>query len=122
MHSQIKSYICRCVQCTVAIAPLPKICPAMKHLLVFKPLELLAIDIVQLDRGKGGIEGDMCLCKMTDAFTKWAQAVASKDQSAVTVAQKLCDHWFSLYGVPGRLHPCIGGVSTISLCSAPLVV
>ena len=118
MHSQVKSYIRRCVQCTVAKAPLPKIRPAMQHLLAFKPLELLAIDFVKLDRGKGGIEDVLV---MTDAFTKWAQAVACKDQSAVTVARKLRDHWFSLYGVPVRLHSdqgrCFEGQLVHQLCS-----
>ena len=67
---------------------------------------------------------------MTHAFTKWAQAVSCKDQSAVTVAQKLCDHWFSLYGAQVNLHSdqdqgqlvhqlcCLSGIHKSSCCHA----
>ena len=73
----------------------------MQHLLVFRPLELLAVDFVQFDKGKGAIED---VLTMTDGFTEWSQAVPCKDQTAVTIAQKPRDHWFCIYGVPSRLH------------------
>ena len=58
-------------------------------------------DFLKLDRGKGGVEDVMVI---TDAYSKWSQAIPCPDQTAVTVARKLQDHWFSTYGVPSWLH------------------
>ena len=41
---------------------------------------------------------------MTDSFTKFAQAVPCKDQTAPVVAKVLRDHWFGCYGVPVQLY------------------
>ena len=39
---------------------------------------------------------------MTDVFTKFSHAVATKDQKATTVAKVLVKEWFQKYGVPQR--------------------
>ena len=101
MHGHVRKYVRQCAHCTVAKAPIPKTRPAMQHLLAFKPLELVAVDFLKLDRGKGGFED---VLTMTDGFSKWAQAVPCRDQTAVTVASKLRDCWFNVYGIPSRLH------------------
>jgi transposase InsO family protein len=41
---------------------------------------------------------------MTDVFSKYTQAVPTKDQSAITVAKILVDSWFNRFGVPRRIH------------------
>lgn len=41
---------------------------------------------------------------MTDVFTKFTQAVATRDQKASTVALCLIQQWFHHYGVPDRIH------------------
>ena len=41
---------------------------------------------------------------MTDSFTKFAIAVPCRDQTAVTVARVLRDHWFAHYWVPAQIH------------------
>ncbi|PIK44769.1 putative transposon Ty3-I Gag-Pol polyprotein [Apostichopus japonicus] len=41
---------------------------------------------------------------MTDAFTKYAQAVPCRNQTAPVVAKALRDHRFSHYGTPLRIH------------------
>ena len=73
----------------------------MRHLLAYKPLERLAIDFLKLDHGHGGIED---VLMMTDSFTKYAQAVPCKEQTAPVVAKALRDYWFACYGVPVQLH------------------
>ena len=83
------------------LAPTPKARPLMQHLLAFRPLELLAIDFLKVDRDRHGME-DILVC--TDAFTKWAQATPCSNQLAVTDAKKLRDCWFTVYGIPSRLH------------------
>ena len=81
----------------MAKAQAPAVRPPMRHLLAFKPLERVAIDFLKLDRGKGGSED---ILVMTDSFTKFAQAVPCKDQTAPVVAKVMRDHWFGCYGVP----------------------
>ena len=41
---------------------------------------------------------------MTDPFTKFAQALPCRDQTAPVVARALRDKWFGCYGVPVQLH------------------
>ena len=41
---------------------------------------------------------------MTDSFTKFAQAMPCRDQTAPVVAAALRDHWFGCYGIPTQLH------------------
>lgn len=41
---------------------------------------------------------------MTDVYSKYAQAIPCKDQSARTVAKVLRDVWFVHYGIPLRIH------------------
>ena len=106
MSSDVRKHVRHCVQCTISKAPVPKIRPPMKHLLAFRPLELLAVDFLKIDRGRGGVEDVLTL---TDGFTKWAQAIPCRDQTAATVARKLRDSWFSVYGIPARLHSDRGG-------------
>ena len=45
----------------------------------------------------------MCLV-ITDVYTKFTQAVACRDQHAVTGAKVLRDLWFTKFGVPTRIH------------------
>ena len=101
MYNHAKTYVKNCVKCTLAKTPTPKVRPPLRHLLAFRPLELVALDFVKVDRGKGGMED---ILTITDGFTKWAQAIPCQNQLAVTVAKKLRDHWFTIFGIPTRLH------------------
>ncbi|KAL2087111.1 hypothetical protein ACEWY4_018170 [Coilia grayii] len=41
---------------------------------------------------------------LTDIFTKYSQAIPTRDQRASTVAQALVQHWFYRFGPPARIH------------------
>ena len=41
---------------------------------------------------------------ITDVFTKFIQAIPTRDQRATTVAKVLQREWFVRYGVPRRIH------------------
>ena len=101
MMPEIASYVKECERCAKAKVEQPQVRTPMRHLLAFNPLEIVAIDFVKLDKGKGGYEDVLV---MTDVYTKLAQAVPCRDQRAVTVAEVLRDHWFTKYGIPNRLH------------------
>ena len=87
--------------CVASKAPTPPIRTPRRHLLAFKPMELIAIDFLKLDRGRGGYEDVLVV---TDAFTKFAQAIPCKNQTAQVVARALIDGWIVHYGAPLRIH------------------
>ncbi len=101
MASDVRAHIRKCQLCVRAKAsePIPKV--PMRHLMAFRPLEVLAIDFVKVDRGRGGYEDVLV---MTDVYTKYVQAVPCRDQAAQTVAKALRDNWFTRFGIPNRLH------------------
>lgn len=100
MFSEIKEYCKNCERCCVAKSENQQIRPAMNHLLANRPLQILAIDFTVLEPSKGKEN----VLVMTDVFTKFTQAVATRDQKASTVALCLIQQWFHHYGVPDRIH------------------
>ena len=101
LQQHVKEHIKRCFRCVASKAPTPQVRPPLRHLLAFRPLEILFVDFLKLDKGRGGYEDVLV---MTDAYTKFACAVPCRDQTARVVAQVLREHWFSHYGVPFRIH------------------
>ena len=64
-------------------------------------MELLCIDFTKVDVAKGGKENVLVL---TDAFSKYSQVFIMSNQKALSVAKLLVDKWFSIYGIPSRIH------------------
>ena len=61
----------------------------------------LCIDFTKVDPFRTGKENVLV---MTDAFTKFSQAIVTPNQKALTVAKVLVDKWFHVYGIPARIH------------------
>lgn len=101
MSGELRLYIKKCYRCTMSKVPTPAICPPQRHLLAFRPQEIVAVDFLKLDKGRGGYEDVLVI---TDVFSKYCQAVPCRDQTALTVAKALRDSWFTHYGIPGRIH------------------
>ena len=66
-----------------------------------EPMELLAIDFLGLEQGKGGYEN---ILVVTDSFTKYSWAFPTRNQKANTVAGILWEKVVANYGFPQRLH------------------
>ena len=66
-----------------------------------KPLEVVAMDFAVLEKSTNGLENVLIL---TDVFTKYTQAIPTRDQKASTVARVLVKEWFVRFCVPQRLH------------------
>ena len=79
----------------------PKDTIKMGHLLATRPLEIIAIDFTNLEPASDGKEKVLVI---TDVFTKFTQAIPTRDQRATTVANVLQREWFVRYGVPRRIH------------------
>ena len=101
MHRDIKDWCQQCERCTLAKVTHPHVKVAMGHLLAARPNQVLAIDFTLLEPSQDGKENVLV---MTDVFSKFTQAVATRDQRASTVAGILVTEWFYKFGVPARLH------------------
>ena len=99
MHRETKDYISNCERCLMCSQP--KDTSKMGHLLATRPLETIAIDFTILEPASDGKENVLVI---TDVFTKFTQAIPTRDQRATTVADVLQREWFVRYGGPRRIH------------------
>ena len=65
------------------------------------PMELVCIDYLSLERSKGGFENILVI---TDHFSRYAQAIPTRNQIAQTTARALFENFFLHYGFPAKLH------------------
>ena len=64
-------------------------------------MELVCIDLLELEEAAGGFNRILLI---VDHFSGFAQAYATKNKSAVTVAKKLYEDFILRYGIPSRIH------------------
>lgn len=101
MGQVIKRWCQLCERCSLSKDTQPRVRAPMGHLLAGKPNQILAIDFTFLEPARDGREQVLVL---TDVFSKFTQAIPTRDQRASTVAGILVKEWFYKYGVPARLH------------------
>ena len=64
-------------------------------------MELVCIDFLKLEPCNGGIENILVI---TDHFTRFAQAIPCKNQTAHNTAKALYDSYLQYYGLPEQLY------------------
>ena len=101
MTSDIQRWCDKCERCCMAKDKQPKLQTHMGSLVATAPLDVLAIDFTVLEPASDGRENVLVI---TDIFTKFTQAIPTKDQKAKTVAAALVNNWFVHFGVPRRIH------------------
>ncbi|PIK47543.1 Transposon Ty3-I Gag-Pol polyprotein [Apostichopus japonicus] len=100
MSADTEEWCENCDRCTKAKMP-PRIRLPLKPMIANTPNQILAVDFTLLDPDLHRKENVLV---MTDIFTKYTIAVATKDQTAETTAKVLMREWFSRFGIPQRLH------------------
>ena len=70
------------------------------------PLKLIHLDFLTI-RGKDDVQKHMLV--VTDHFTRYAQCYVTSNQSAVTVANKLVNEFFTSYGWQDKILTDSGG-------------
>lgn len=74
--------------------------PALWHLQVSEPMELVGMDLVgKLTKTNGG---NQYMCVMVDYLTKWPEIYPLKSKNAVEVAHCILDYVYK-HGAPKRL-------------------
>lgn len=101
MGENIKRWCQSCERCTLAKVTQPKLYAPMGHLLAARPNQIVEVDFTLLEQSRDGKEHVLV---MTDVFSKFTQAVPTRDQRASAVASVLVWEWFVWYGVPACLH------------------
>lgn len=101
MDKDVEKYCSGCERCVLAKSVYPTVKPFMGSLQASRPHEILAIDFTVLEPSSDGRENVLVL---TDVFSKYTQAIPTKDQRASTVADVLVKQWFHRFGPPDRLH------------------
>ena len=79
----------------------PKQQTHMGSLVATAPLDVLTTDFTVLEPASDERENVLLI---TDIFTKFTQAIPTKDQKAKTVALALVNNWFVQFGVRRRIH------------------
>ncbi len=101
MERDVRDYVKKCPRCVFGKTPEPAARAALESIKTTAPLELVCIDFWSAeDRHNKSVD----VLVITDHFTKLAHAFPCKDQTAKTVAKRLWDSFFCVYGFPQRIH------------------
>ena len=101
MFKDTDRWISQCERCLISKGDYTEPKTKQGSLTAQQPLELPCIDFTKADVAKGGKENILVL---TDAFSKYSQAFVTNNQKALTVAKTLVEKWFSVFGIPARIH------------------
>ena len=95
MQVEATQHIAKCSRCLKRKST-PQVAP-LQPILVSQPLELVHLDYLTLEPSKGNIENVLVI---TDHFTRYALAYASKTQTAQATARILWDNFLCHCGFP----------------------
>ncbi len=100
MNKNIQEYIKRCGRC-IRRKQAPTRAAELVNITSTIPMGVVCIDYLSLKVSKGGFEN---ILVVTDHFSRYAQAIPTRNQTAKTTARVLFDHFFVRYGFPSVLH------------------
>lgn len=106
MRRDVEHHIGHVCQYVEQKTPTLKTRAPLKPITTTSPLELIAIDFLHLEKSSRGYE---YILVVMDHFTRYAQAYATRNKSAKTVAQKLYNDFIVQFGFPLRIHHDQGG-------------
>lgn len=101
MGAEIERYCQECQRCILSKAVQPAAKMYQGSIIASRPLEVLAIDFTLLEPATDGRENVLV---MTNVFSKYTQAIPTRNQNAATVAKVLVNNWFNQFGIPMRIH------------------
>ena len=100
MKRDIEHYVTRFCSCLKQRRPNVVPRAPMENTYMSAPFELVSLDFVHLEKGKGGYE---YILVRVDHFTRFGQAHATTNKSAQTAANKLYNDFILQFGFPARI-------------------
>ena len=100
MDGDIEKYIKNCPRCIRRKTRVPTLAILVTVDSTY-PMDLVCMDFLSLEISSGGYENILVI---TDHFTRFAQAIPSRNQTAKITARLLFDNFVCHYGFPSRLH------------------
>jgi transposase InsO family protein len=98
MEASVDQYLQRCERC-IRFAGKQDLAPLVPYT-ANGPMELIHMDFLKLDRCVGGYESVLII---TDHYTHYAQAYATRNEKAPTMARVFWHQWVPHYGWPNSL-------------------
>ena len=100
MSTDIETWVKNCVRCILRRS-LTSARAQLVNIHTSQPRELVSIDYLTLEPSKGGFE---YIPVITHLFTRFAQAIPTRNQTAKTTAEVLVRKYFFPFGIPLKLH------------------
>lgn len=100
MTKDVDEWIKHCGRCLRRNSPTNHRAPLVS-IKTSAPLELVCIGYLTLEPSIGGQQNILAI---TDHFTRFAQAITTRNQTARTTAEALYNHCIVHYGLPERIH------------------
>jgi hypothetical protein len=100
MSVDVEQWTTECERCLRRKSPTNSRAPLV-NIKSSYPLELVCMDFLCLEPSKGGLANILVI---TDHFTKFAVAIATKNQTAKTTADALYENFILKYGIPTTIH------------------
>ena len=100
MFKDTENWIKNCQRCVCRKTPTNQ-CAPLINIETTYPLELVCMDYLTLEQSKGGFQHILVI---TDHFTRFAQAIPTRNMTAKTTADALFNHFITYYGIPTRIH------------------
>ena len=101
MFTDTDHWLSQCERCLISKGDYTEPKTKQGSPVAHQPMQLLCIDFMKVDVAKRGEEN---ILVMTDAFSKYSQAFVTNNLKALTVAKILVERWFSVFGIPARIH------------------
>ena len=102
MKRSVREWCKQCTRCAARKPPQRRARAAMQKYQVGVPMERVAIDV--MGPLPTSTRGNRYVVVMADYFTKWAEAIATPDQEARTVADVFVRHFLTKFGAPRMIH------------------
>lgn len=97
----VEKWCLQCVRCNLHKTPANKVSAPLVSIQSEYPLQIVSVDFLSLETARSG----MCnILVMMDHFTRYAVAVPTADQTAVTTARVLWKHFILSFGGFDQLH------------------
>ena len=100
MRSDVRAYCRSCIACVSRKGPGRKTRAALQPIPVGGPFHTVGVDILQLPKSS---RGNKYAIVFMGYLTKWPEVVATRDQSAETIARLFVEHIVGRHGVPEQL-------------------